>query len=145
MMMRTADKLAEPLGLTASRWMLLCTIGKAAEAPRSIAELSDDIRLSPQNISRMATVMEEEGLLERKRPATGGRQVLLTLTERGQSVLEATHDLADRFNEHLMRGIDDEHILRVIGDLRVLIDNVAVLETVMAEDKTEQPRAESQD
>ncbi len=123
MMMRVGDRLAGPIGLTSSRWLLLCALGRR-EQPPTVSELSDDAMLSAQNVSRMLASMESEGLVERL-PALGrGRAVLVRLTEQGAATLERTRELAERFEESFLRDVSGEEVSRLEKDLQKLIENL---------------------
>lgn len=123
MMMRVGDKMTEPLGLTSSRWMMLCLVGKSQE-PRTVAAMSQEISLSPQNISRMVAAMEAEGLIERERGVGRGRAVLVRLTAAGRAAYRSTEALGDRFVTEIMAGFSPQRAERLQRDLADLIENI---------------------
>ncbi len=126
MIMRIGDRLSAEIGLTASRWLLLCAVGEAEAAGGSptVSELSDSALLSAQAVSRMLAAMEGEGLLTRSTRAGHGRAVFVSLTEVGRAALEATEELADRFEAGMLRGVGPEEVARIESDLARLIGNV---------------------
>lgn len=132
-MMRLGDRLAEPFGLTSSRWIVLCSIGRREEPP-TVNELSEDMMLSPQNIARMVTSMETEGLLERFSEPGGGRAARVRLTESGQLARSKTFELRDRFLEPFLEGFDDERRARLEHDLNDMIANLARFEDRLSSD-----------
>ncbi len=126
-MMRLGDRLAEPFGLTSSRWMVLCSIGRREEDP-TVAELSDDMMLSPQNIARMVNSMEAEGLLERYNHPERGRAARVRLTEAGEHARQKTFELRDRFLEPFLEGFTDARRMNLELDLDDMIANLARFE-----------------
>lgn len=131
LMMRVGDRLASELGLTASRWLLLCAIGRA-EQPPNVGELSDEATLSPQNISRMLVAMEGEGLIERFSRKGMGRAVFVRLTPAGQRAYEQTQELALRFGGPFLEGFDEHELISVSGALGRLIENLSRYEQELA-------------
>jgi len=127
-MMRVGDRLTRAHGLSSSRWMLLCVLGRRDE-PVTIGEVSDDLLLSTQNVSRMAAVLESEGLLERSTRPGGGRTTYLVLTERGRGARALLDELGGAFVERMLEGIDTDRIERLEHDLARMIENVSSYET----------------
>ncbi|MEL6328548.1 MAG: MarR family transcriptional regulator [Planctomycetota bacterium] len=132
-MMRTGDRMAQPHGLTASRWMLLCAIGKAEE-PQTIAEVSECILLSPQNVSRMAAAMEDEGLIERFSKPGAGRAVFVRLTEAGQVANERMHTIGERFMAKFLEGFEPARVETLVSDLGELLENMSRIEAALQAD-----------
>ena len=126
-MMRLGDRLAEPFGLTSSRWIVLCSIGRREEDP-TVSELSEDMMLSPQNIARMVGSMESEGLLERYTDPDGGRAARVRLTEAGERARQTTFDLRDRFLEPFLEGFTEARRANLEHDLDDMIANLARFE-----------------
>ena len=126
-MMRLGDRLAEPLGLTSSRWIVLCSVG-GRETPPTVAELSDDMMLSPQNIARMVCAMESEGLIERFNDPAGGRAARLRLTPEGEAARQKTFELRGRFLAPFVEGFDPARQDRFERDVDDLIANLARFE-----------------
>ena len=135
LMMRTGDRLARPVGLTSSRWLLLCAVGRA-EAPRSVGDLSGDALLSVQATSRMLASMEAEGLVTRFARRGAGRAVFVRLTAKGRRALEKTELLAERFELSFLKGFAPVELARLGGDLARLIENLQAFEAELAGDPT---------
>ncbi|MEL6497333.1 MAG: MarR family transcriptional regulator [Planctomycetota bacterium] len=133
MIMRVGDRLSAEIGLTSSRWLLLCAIGEAEAAGESptVSALSESALLSAQAVSRMLAAMEGEGLLARSSRPGHGRAVFVSLTEVGRAALEATEELAERFEAGMLRGMSGGEVSRIEGDLARLIDNVNGFEQEM--------------
>jgi DNA-binding MarR family transcriptional regulator len=127
LIMRVGDRLAAEIGLTSSRWLLLCAVGDG-HPPATVGELSERASLSVQAVSRMLAVMQDEGLVERTTRAGEGRSVFVSLTERGRSALEATGPLAERFEAGLHREMPADQLAALVSGLTALIGNVSAFE-----------------
>jgi DNA-binding MarR family transcriptional regulator len=130
-MMRTADRLSNPVGLTASRWLLLAGIAHA-EGEKSVSELADAALLSVQATSRMLAAMECEGLIARS-PGRG-RSLSIRLTPRGQRVFDKTGALAERFEKSFFRGLPRGRIEDLRRDCARLTTNLRSLETELCKE-----------
>ena len=124
---RVADKASASIGLTSSRWMMLCAVGRSQEAP-SVGSLSQDAMLSAQNVSRMLTGMEEDGLVRRFHRPGHGRAVFVELTPQGVAALEGTRELAERLDADFLRAMPPERVQRLERDLAQLIENLSDME-----------------
>ncbi|MEM0982868.1 MAG: MarR family transcriptional regulator [Planctomycetota bacterium] len=122
-MMRVGDRLTKEHGLSSSRWMLLCVLGNA-EQPLTVGEVSEDLLLSPQNISRMAAVLEKEGLVERSSRPGAGRSTYLELTPRGVAARSLLRELGEPMVERMLEGVPDARQRSMEDDLQKLIENV---------------------
>lgn len=121
--MRIGDRMSAPIGLTSSRWMLLCLIERAGDSGATASGLSAEGNLSVQNVSRMLAAMESEGLLTRDRIPGEGRTVYVRLTERGEAAAAATKGLAERFRAELFRDIPERDLDALAAGLDRLISN----------------------
>lgn len=140
MMMRLGDRLTAPIGLTSSRWLLLCALGRVEEPP-TVRQLSEDALLSAQNVSRMLAAMEDEGLVERRTQPGSGRSLFVHLTDQGRTALEQTRELAKVFEQFFLDGINPEEVERTECTLQSLIDNLERFETKL--EQSEESRREA--
>lgn len=129
-MMRVGDRLAAEVGLTSSRWLLLCAVDETERRgePPTVGELSERAALSVQGVSRMLAAMEGEGLIARSTRPGHGRAVFVSLTAAGRAALEATGSIAERFEAGLLRGLAEGDVASIERELGRLIENVKDLE-----------------
>ncbi len=130
LIMRVGDRLSAEIGLTSSRWLLLCAIGESearGESP-TVSALSESALLSAQAVSRMLAAMEGEGLVTRSTRPGHGRAVFVSLTGIGRAALEATESLAERFEAGMLCGLNEDEVGRIEDDLARLIENVTRFE-----------------
>ncbi|MFK7883384.1 MAG: MarR family winged helix-turn-helix transcriptional regulator [Phycisphaerales bacterium] len=127
MMMRRLDAVAQPEGLTGSRWILLVVV-RDVGAPMTITNLSEHLCISPQNVSRMVGSLEEEGLVARDTSGPG-RTVKVTLTELGLQRLEVCDAHADDCADGMTAGVTDAAIDRARKTLEHMIRNTVAMES----------------
>ncbi len=128
MLMRECDVVAQEIGLTTSKWLLLCAIG-AEEGEPTIGQLSERSMLSPQAVSRMVALMESEGFVTRHSKPGGGRSVYVRLTDEGRETLARTDAIATRVEGRLLAGLNQNDTDRIGRDLQHLIDNMSAAPT----------------
>lgn len=133
--MRVGDRLTAPIGLTSSRWLMLCAIHRRADSPPRISDLSADAMLSAQNVSRMVASMEEEGLVERFTIPGAGRATYVKLTERGERVIEHCDRLGERLEGWFLARLKPEEVSLLKGKLDLLIENLSAFERYLEETK----------
>lgn len=139
LMMKIADRYVADLGLTGSRWLLLGAL-EAYEQPPSLSELSSDILLSVQNVSRMVASMEHDGLVQRFSKPGGGRSVYVRLTDLGERTREQACDRGKHFSDAVLAGLADHEVALAERLIHRLIDNLAAFErTLNAETARHQP------
>ena len=134
LMMRVGDRLTAGIGLTASRWMLVCALEELGET--TVGQLSERAMLSPQAVSRMLASMDAEGLVERGRHPDDARVVTVALTQAGLSAHRATLDLAERFRGPFLDGLTAKDAERITEDLDRLTENLARFEQRLVADES---------
>jgi DNA-binding MarR family transcriptional regulator len=127
MMMRVIDRVAQPEGMTGARWLLLVVVRDADEA-LTISQIADRLMISPQNVSRMISSLEAEGLVARD--TTGpGRTVRVSLTETGIDRVSTCDTAADDCGDRMAESLTDEEIARTTEVLERMIRNTARIES----------------
>ncbi|MFI6445722.1 MarR family winged helix-turn-helix transcriptional regulator [Kitasatospora sp. NPDC050543] len=84
------ERLTEGLGEAVDDVTYPVLSGLARTGPCSAADLADEIGLDRSGVTRRATRLEAAGLLRRDADPADRRATLLTLTDAGQQVVEAT-------------------------------------------------------
>lgn len=124
MLMRRCDEVAQDIGLTTSKWLLLCSVASEEGEP-TIGQLSERSMLSTQAVSKMIALMESDGLVTRHSKPGGGRSVYVRMTDEGRQTLTQTDSIATRIESQLLAGLSQEDTDRIGRDLQRLIDNMA--------------------
>ncbi|WP_026616224.1 MarR family winged helix-turn-helix transcriptional regulator [Ensifer aridi] len=79
------DRLAQPSGQTSARWQVLAA---ARHNAMSVADAARTLGLARQGVQRIADLLEAEGLIAYRDNPAHQRAKLMTLTERGKTVLD---------------------------------------------------------
>ncbi|OYW45998.1 MAG: hypothetical protein B7Z08_08515 [Sphingomonadales bacterium 32-68-7] len=108
------DEALRPLGQSSARMEALSAILNSPE-PRSQAEVAKRLRIEGPTMTRMIDALTADGLVERS-PAPGDRRTKhLTLTPRGEDVLERIFAIADPLRARLLDGLDAGQIETLSG------------------------------
>lgn len=132
LMMRLCDRLAGPAGLTGSRWLLLHVIDHHAEPP-TVSRLAEMMLLSVQNVSRMLSAMEGEGLVQRVTRRGRGRAVFVSITPAGRRALERAEHLEHGLEAAVRADMGEAERRRLEDMLDVVITNLAGFEQQLDE------------
>lgn len=127
MMMRVIDRVAQPEGMTGSRWLLLVVV-RDADEPLTISQIADRLMISPQNVSRMVASLETEGMVARDTSGPG-RTVRVTLTETGAARVNTCDAAADDCGDRMAETLTDDEIARTTEVLERMIRNTARIES----------------
>ena len=120
LLLRSGDRLVEPLGLTSARWQILGTIAYAERA-QPVAWLARDLGANRQNVQRIVNDLETAGLLAFEANPHHRRAQLVVLTDKGRRTFESAMRLQVPWVESLCEGLslkDVEISNRVVGVLR---------------------------
>lgn len=85
LLLAAGDALAEPTGQTNARWRILSEI---CMDPMTVAQIANAWGLARQSVQRVADILVKEGFAEYMQNPRHRRSQLLTLTPKGQTVLE---------------------------------------------------------
>ncbi len=133
--MRIGDRLTAPLGMTGSRWLMLCAINRHGDNHPRISDLSADAMLSAQNVSRMVASLEDEGLVDRFTIQGGGRATYVKLTPKGEKIIEECDRLGERFDEWFLARLTEDDVELLKRKLDLLIENISAFERYLDESK----------
>ncbi len=130
LMMRLGDRLVGEFGLTGSRWLLIGALDRYDEPP-TLTDLSQDALLSLQNVSRMVSALEADGIVERFSKPGGGRRIYVRLTPHGEEIKAATHDRGALFASRLLAGLSPDELNRAQDLVDRLMTNLERFEADM--------------
>lgn len=93
---------------------------RVREGSLPIGRIAADVGVSPQAASRTARSLEELGYVARTASATDGRSKLVTLTQRGRSLLECAHGTFEACERSYALLVGPAPVERIVRDLEVL-------------------------
>ncbi|MGH9095681.1 MAG: MarR family winged helix-turn-helix transcriptional regulator, partial [Acidimicrobiales bacterium] len=97
----------EALGeITPSQISALASVSKAGEI--SLGELAAAERVAPPSMTRIASGLEDQGLVARRSDTTDRRVARLVVTEAGAELLAVTRNRRDAFLAGRIAGFTDE-------------------------------------
>jgi DNA-binding MarR family transcriptional regulator len=101
------------LNVTPQQWAVLSVL-ESAEAPLSLAEIAREMLVSKQNMTGMATRLEQLGLIERAGDPRDLRASRISLTRRGRSAVEKLRPAYEQWLESMVGGSVSERDLQAL-------------------------------
>ena len=96
--------------------------------PREVMAFGDFMRLSPAGTSQMVERLVQQGLVQRVESQDDRRVRLVHLTERGRLVVDGSIQARQQWVKQVLASLSDEQRTAVGQALRVLTEQVALLE-----------------
>lgn len=98
-------------GLTPSQYfiLLLVTTGEAT----SSAELARSMGVLPQSMTELISPLEQKGAIAKRPDPANNRILRIRLTAAGERLFARATEIAIRFEEELLGGIDDRELQRL--------------------------------
>ncbi len=119
------DRLVAPLGLTSARWQILGAI-HAAEYPQPVAWLARNLGADRQNVQRIVSDLEKEGLVRFEPNPHHRRAQLVVPTKKGTKTYTSAMALQAPWVNNLSKGLsatDIETMHKVIIALREKLED----------------------
>lgn len=89
--MRESETAARNAGVTPRQYLLLLQIAAAQDGTATITDLVDRLVLTQSTVTELVQRAEQAGLVQRRPAPHDARVVHLSLSERGESCLNAIH------------------------------------------------------
>jgi len=105
------------------QFSVMARLDNRALTPRELAEIE---RVSPPSMTRTVAALVERGLVMRQDDPLDGRQVFISLTPQGLSLLRETRRQRDAWMSSRLKGITAE-------ERSVLVEATAILTRVASE------------
>ncbi|MEO1336123.1 MAG: MarR family winged helix-turn-helix transcriptional regulator [Myxococcota bacterium] len=86
LMMSIGDDIASAAGQTSARWQVIASV---AQAPQTVPNIARRMGLSRQSVQRTVYRLVEDGIVGLASNAAHRRSPLVSLTDRGQTAMEA--------------------------------------------------------
>jgi DNA-binding MarR family transcriptional regulator len=93
------------LGLPQGEWGVIAQLG--ARAPRTLGDLAAGMGLDITQISRSVSDLVERGLVTRSSNPLNNREVLISLSRKGEAANAVMVGAGSRVNETLLEGLSD--------------------------------------
>ncbi len=106
---RNYDRRARAHGLTRSKWQVLWSLSREQGAKQ--AELAERLDVAPISLTRQLDILEQEGLIERRRDEQDRRCFRIYLTDAAQPALATLRELAALTRAEALAGLDHDEIV----------------------------------
>ena len=100
-----AERLAKGLEPGLSDTQLAALAALERHTAMTPGELADHEKVQPPSMTRVITALEERGLVTREAHATDRRQVVLTVTEHGRTVVQQSRRLREAWLAQRLREL----------------------------------------
>ena len=100
----------EPLGLTHPQYLVMLALWE--RAPRSLAELADELAMEPATLSPLVKRLEAQGRVVRRRATVDERLLEIGLTEEGTQLREQALTVPESIMRRVGMGLDEVEALR---------------------------------
>lgn len=121
--------LLEPLNLTHPQYLVMVALWQ--HGPRTVKELGALLMLDSGTLSPMLKRLQAMGLVLRERGAADERQVLVSLTDQGQSLRSEAEAVHEKVVERLgLSATDVDHLHQVLRDVIAATSRLESLEQV---------------
>lgn len=114
LMLRLERDLYRESGFTSTQAVLLAMLLPHPDGLR-MGAIAQNMVLDPSTVTRVAAVLEKQGLISREREAADSRQVLARLTETGKSTALELADQRKAFLVGLLSRLPAGHVREVMG------------------------------
>lgn len=100
----------EPLGLTHPQYLVMLALWE--EAPRSLAQLADELAMEPATLSPLVKRLEAQGRVVRARSSADERVLEIRLTQEGLDLRQAALEVPAKIMERVGLGVEELTALR---------------------------------
>jgi DNA-binding MarR family transcriptional regulator len=111
------DRMTEPYGLTAARWLVL---GALADESISVAEVARRRGLTRQSVRESAARLERDGLVTRVPDPDDARAPRLALTPRARTALEQLQPVRVEWAGRVARSVGARELETTLATLRTI-------------------------
>jgi len=115
----------ERRGLTQPRTHLLWVLYHGG--PVTQAQLAEAIGVTPRNVTTLVDALDATGFARREPHPTDRRAVLVHLTERGLSIMQAMDAEHQTLGEDLVAGLEDETVSTMAAALQHVLTRLQAL------------------
>ena len=127
--LRAAERIARPAGLTPARWQVL---GVVLAEPKTISEVARDLGLTRQSVQRVADELVAEGIAVYEENPAHARAKLFRPTEAGMAAIDRLADNQALWANAVSSSMTAAGLSDCLLALRALIAQMDEVESAMA-------------
>ena len=106
------DKVMKPLGITRSQWWVLTNLSRDASHEMMQTELANVLDIGKVALGGLLDRLEANGYIERRADPVDRRAKRISLTSKGESMLDVMQVRAAELNSEMLTGLTDAEIRR---------------------------------
>ncbi len=80
--------------------------------------------IKDSSVGRLIDRLEREGLVKRERSDSDRRVIYIKLTEEGDKLITETMHIGDKFNNDIIKGIDEKELMIYEKVLKKMLNNI---------------------
>jgi MarR family transcriptional regulator for hemolysin len=121
---RAVDRHLQPFGLTEATWLPLIYLARA-QVPMRQKALAAALTLDGSSVVRLLDALQAAGLIERREEDADRRAKIITLTERGLSIIEQVEAASRQVRNATLMGLSDDELQVAARVLDLVCQNLA--------------------
>jgi MarR family transcriptional regulator, transcriptional regulator for hemolysin len=121
---RAVDRHLQPFGLTEATWLPLIHLARAP-IPMRQKDLAASLVLDGSSVVRLLDALETAGLIERREECADRRAKIITVTNRGLSIIDRVEAASRDVRSATLVGLSDDEIEIATRVLELVCRNLA--------------------
>ena len=121
---RAVDRRLQPFGLTEATWLPLIYLARTP-APVRQKDLAASLVLDGSSVVRLLDALEAAGLIERREESVDRRAKIITVTDRGLSIIDQVESVSRDVRNATLVGLSPEEIEVATRVLDLVCQNLA--------------------
>jgi MarR family transcriptional regulator, transcriptional regulator for hemolysin len=121
---RAVDRHLQPFGLTEATWLPLIHLARAP-VPMRQKDLAASLVLDGSSVVRLLDALETAGLIERREECADRRAKIITVTNRGLSIIDRVEAASREVRSATLVGLSDDEIEIATRVLELVCRNLA--------------------
>jgi MarR family transcriptional regulator for hemolysin len=121
---RAVDRRLQPFGLTEATWLPLIYLARAP-VPLRQKDLAASLVLDGSSVVRLLDALEAASLIERREESADRRAKIITVTNRGLSIIDQVEAASRDVRNATLVGLSDDEIEIATRVLQLVCQNLA--------------------
>lgn len=121
---RAVDRRLQPFGLTEATWLPLIYLARTP-APVRQKDLAASLVLDGSSVVRLLDALEAAGLIERREESADRRAKIITVTDRGLSIIDQVESVSRDVRNATLVGLSPDQIEVATHVLDLVCQNLA--------------------
>jgi DNA-binding MarR family transcriptional regulator len=117
------EEIVRPLGLTPLQYTALTVLERHPDT--STAQLARNSFVTSQSMADMIAVLEDRGLIERRRDQADRRRLVVALTPDGQALLDSCRDAVAELQDQMAAGLTSAQVAALRRNLHICHVNLS--------------------